>query len=97
MTDDQYPQEPLEKEEEEAVEIGPPGTVPSLPARMALRQRAGGLVVPVITTLLAFAVGGLVVLATGHNPFTTYKAIFNGTGLNWFFPWVTGLARANAA
>ena len=97
MTDDGYPQEPLEKQEEEAVEIGPEGTPPSLAARMALRQRAGGLVVPVITTLLAFAVGGLVVLATGHNPFTTYKAIFNGTGLNWFFPWVTGLARANAA
>ncbi len=97
MSDDQFPQEPPEKQEEELAEIGPEGTVPSLAARMALAQRAGGLVVPVITTLLAFSIGGLVVLATGHNPLTTYKAIFNGTGLNWFFPWVTGLARANAA
>jgi simple sugar transport system permease protein len=30
-------------------------------------------------------IGGLVVLATGHNPLSTYKAIFNGTGLGWFF------------
>ena len=28
------------------------------------------------------------ILVTGHNPLSTYKAIFNGTGLNWFFPWV---------
>ncbi len=97
MTDDQFPQEPLEKQEEEAVETGAPGTMPSLAARMALGQRAGGLVVPIVTTLFAFSIGGLVVLATGHNPLTTYKAIFNGTGLNWFFPWVTGVERANAA
>jgi ABC-type uncharacterized transport system permease subunit len=29
--------------------------------------------------------GGIVVLSTGHNPVTTYKAIFEGSGLNWFF------------
>ena len=41
---------------------------------------------PLITTLLAFLIGGLVVVVTtGHNPLSTYKAIFNGTGLNWFF------------
>ena len=40
--------------------------------------------------LLAFVVGGLVVLITGHNPISTYKAIFDGTGLNWFFPWTSG-------
>ena len=39
--------------------------------------------------LVAFFVGGLVVLFTGHNPIDTYKAIFNGTGLNWFFPWIS--------
>ena len=27
----------------------------------------------------------------------TYKAIFNGTGLNWLFPWTTGADRATAA
>ena len=77
-------------------EHGPPPVAPlvSEPGRKFNPQ---GLIVSIITTTLAFLVGGLVVLATGHNPFTTYKAIFNGTGLNWFFPWVTGLARANAA
>ena len=39
-----------------------------------------------MTAVVAFLMGGLVVLATGHNPFSTYKAIFNGTGLNWLFP-----------
>jgi simple sugar transport system permease protein len=39
-----------------------------------------------MTTILAFFIGGLVVLATtGKNPLTTYKAIFEGAGLNWFF------------
>ena len=35
--------------------------------------------------MLAFLIGGLVVLVTtGKNPLTTYKAIFEGAGLNWF-------------
>ena len=38
-----------------------------------------------ITTLLAFMMGGLVVALTGKNPFKVYHAIWNGTGLNWFF------------
>jgi simple sugar transport system permease protein len=38
-----------------------------------------------LTALLAFLIGGIVVLATGHNPIKTYRAIFDGTGLNWFF------------
>jgi simple sugar transport system permease protein len=71
---------------------------PSVAARFALYQRAGGIVTPLITAALAFAVGGLVVLAsTGKNPLSTYQAIFNGTGLKWLFPWVTGAARAQAA
>ena len=36
-------------------------------------------------------------LATGHNPLSTYQSIFNGTGLNWLFPWVSGSERATAA
>src|SRR6478736_5951415 len=35
--------------------------------------------------LLAFMMGGLVVALTGKNPFKVYHAIWNGTGLNWFF------------
>ena len=47
--------------------------------------------------LVAFLVGGLVVLITGHDPIATYKAIFNGTGLNWFFPWISDEDRTIAA
>src|SRR5438552_18554645 len=48
-------------------------------------QRAGGLAPPVLTALMAFLVSGIVVLASGHNPWRTYQAIFEGAGLNWFF------------
>ena len=66
-----------------------PDAMPSMAARLDLYQRAGGVITPVLTALFAFFVGGLVVLfTTGKNPIDTYKAIFNGTGLNWFFPWV---------
>ena len=50
-----------------------------------------------MTALIAFVIAGLVVMITGHNPLTTYKAIFNGTGLNWLFPWVSGSERQTAA
>jgi simple sugar transport system permease protein len=51
--------------------------------------RIGGILVPIFATILAFFVGGIVVAATGHNPLGAYKAIFEGTGLTWFFeiPW----------
>ena len=58
---------------------------PSVAERLAFYQRAGGVVTPLLTTLIAFFMGGLVVLATGHNPLRTYQAIWNGTGLQWFF------------
>jgi len=69
------------------VEGQPPGEWAPGPAqRLAIWQRAGGLFVPLLTTLLAFFIGGLVVLiTTGKNPLRTYKAIFEGSGLNWFF------------
>jgi ABC-type uncharacterized transport system permease subunit len=70
---------------------------PSVAQRLAVYQRAGGIVTPVITALIAFVIGGLVVLASGSNPLSTYRAIFDGTGLNWLFPWVTGSARTFAA
>ena len=58
---------------------------PSVAERYAIAQKAGGLAVPLLTTILAFLIGGLVVLATtGKNPLSTYKAIFEGAGLNWF-------------
>jgi ABC-type uncharacterized transport system permease subunit len=80
-----------------AGEPGPEVAAITPAARLAGYVRGGGIVVPVLTTLLAFFVGGLVILVTGHNPLSTYKAIFNGTGLNWFFPWTSGDDRATAA
>jgi len=44
-----------------------------------------GAIAPLITTAIALLMGGLVVVLTGKNPFKVYHAIFNGTGLNWFF------------
>jgi simple sugar transport system permease protein len=63
---------------EQAAETG------TLAARISLRQRSGGILVPVMTAVVAFLIGGAVVAATGHNPFTTYNDILNGAGLNWF-------------
>ena len=58
---------------------------PSFVERYAIAQKAGGVAVPLLTTVLAFLIGGLVVLiTTGKNPINTYKAIFEGAGLNWF-------------
>ena len=72
----------------------PEGRLPdpqeSFGQRLALAQRAGGLVAPLLTVVIAFVMGGLVVLiTTGKNPIETYRAIFEGAGLNWFFqiPW----------
>ena len=73
------------------------GDAPTIATRLALAQRAGGLVGPILTTALAFLVGGLVVLASGANPFSTYRAILDGSGLNWLFPWVRGADRSFAA
>jgi ABC-type uncharacterized transport system permease subunit len=60
-------------------------------------MRGGGVIVPLLTALLAFLIGGLVVLVTGHDPIATYRAIFEGTGFQWLFPWVTGDERELAA
>jgi len=57
----------------------------SAAARLDRWQRAGGVVAPVMTAVLAFLVGGLVVLATGSNPIEVYKGIWSGTGLEWFY------------
>jgi ABC-type uncharacterized transport system permease subunit len=72
----------------------PPGTVA---VTQWFSTRLGGILVPIAATVLAFLIGGLVVAITGNNPVSAYKAIFEGTGLNWFFPWVTGESRDEAA
>ena len=53
----------------------PPTTVAG---RLDLLHRAGGISVPLATGVLAFAIGGLVVLASGHNPFLAYRDILQG-------------------
>jgi general nucleoside transport system permease protein len=47
-------------------------------------SKLGGLLFPLAAAVLAFFVGGVVVVATGNDPFAAYKAIFEGTGLTWF-------------
>jgi ABC-type uncharacterized transport system permease subunit len=75
------------------------GAQPSLTVASKLSGylRAGGIVTPLATALIAFFIGGLVVAVTGSNPFTTYKAIFEGSGLNWLFPWISSEDRTIAA
>ncbi|HET6547817.1 MAG TPA: hypothetical protein VFG79_05155, partial [Solirubrobacter sp.] len=75
-------------------ELPPEATVAS---RMATFLRGGGILAPLVTVFIAFIAGGLVVLVTGHDPIATYKAIFNGTGLNWIFPWTSAEDRTIAA
>jgi len=76
--------------------VPPPEREPSTLRRMMLGH-GPGLATSLMTTVLAFLIGGLVVLATGNNPLSTYRGIFNGTGLNWFFPWIGGFERETAA
>jgi ABC-type uncharacterized transport system permease subunit len=68
---------------------------PLTPAsRLAAWQRAGGIITPVITVLFAFLIGGVVIAATGHNPFQAYWDIIKGAGLNWLaHPWDTDIAH----
>ena len=74
----------------------PQGTI-TVASRMSGYLRGGGVMIPIVTALMAFFVGGLVVAAAGANPIDTYQAIFNGSGLNWLFPWVSGDDRVIAA
>ena len=78
-------------------EPGPEGGGQTSAARLAAYVQGGGVIVPLLTVLLAFLAGGLVILFTGHNPLSTYKAIFDGTGLNWLLPWTSSADRPAAA
>jgi general nucleoside transport system permease protein len=65
--------------------------------RLSTYLRGGGIITPILTVLVAFVVGGLVVLFTGHNPLDTYRAIWEGTGLNWPYLKITGSEDAVVA
>jgi len=69
----------------EPLDHDPEAYAPSVAKQLAFYQRAGGIITPLMTAVFAFLMGGIVVAATGHNPVRTYKAIFEGAGLNWFF------------
>jgi simple sugar transport system permease protein len=77
--------------------VGEGGGTVTVASRLSGFMHGGGILMPVVTAALAFFVGGLVVLAAGANPISTYKAIFEGSGLNWLFPWVSGDDRVIAA
>ena len=62
-----------------------------------IRARAPGILLPIATTVLAFFVGGLVVAVTGHDPIAAYRAIFDGTGITYIFPWTPEADKAFAA
>ncbi len=62
-----------------------------------LTERLGGAAVPIAATVLAFLIGGLVVVIQGGNPLSAYRAIFEGTGLNYVFPWLDDGDRSRAA
>ena len=75
------------------VEAAPPETVA---ARFDLFQRTGGIMVPLVTALIAFLIGGVIVAATGHNPITAYWDIAKGAGLNWFGHFATSTTSTSA-
>jgi general nucleoside transport system permease protein len=77
-------------------DAGGPGTI-TVASRLSGFMRGGGVFLPLVTAFLAFLVGGVVVAAAGANPIDTYNAIFEGSGLNWLFPWVSGDDRTLAA
>ena len=75
-------------------EPGTPGGARAVAGWFA--SRLGGILVPAAATVLAFVVGGIVVVATGYDPLGAYKAIFEGTGLNWPLT-VVGIGNRAAA
>jgi simple sugar transport system permease protein len=63
-----------------------PGAVPPPSMHFASRfDGLSGIIAPLITVFIAFLMGGLVIALTGKNPIKVYHAIWNGTGLEWFF------------
>jgi general nucleoside transport system permease protein len=63
-------------------------TPPRLAARLGRSGRAGAAVTPLLSTIVALLLAGLVVLATtGKNPLPIYRGILDGTGLPWLVHW----------
>ena len=79
-------EEELQAEAEEST--GAAATSPA--ALTAFRRGVSGVAVPIITAVIAFIGGGLIVLATGHDPLTTYHRSSTG-------PASTGCSRGSPA
>jgi simple sugar transport system permease protein len=81
----------------------PPEAAPepsTFAGRLALSQRAGGIVVPIVTVLFAFVMSFIVLAATQrsfHTAALAFKEIWEGTGLNWIFHPTTNLITSIAA
>jgi general nucleoside transport system permease protein len=99
VSDDEREIQPLETLPEDTGGLGPESRPQlSLAARYGLSQKAAGVLAPVLTAALAFLIGGAVILiTTGKSPLNVYKAIFDGSGLNWFLPWISADERTLAA
>jgi general nucleoside transport system permease protein len=72
---------------EEEFEEQPPARVPS-PQENIGKPKLGfvkGVLPSLLTVLLAFLVSGIAIAAIGKDPVKVYRAIFDGTGLVWFF------------
>jgi simple sugar transport system permease protein len=81
----------------------PPEQVPpeatTFAGSLALKQRAGGIVVPIMTVLFALVMSFIVLAATQHSVHTAllaFKQIFEGSGLNWIFHPTTNLLDISA-
>jgi general nucleoside transport system permease protein len=75
-----------ELNEEDFEEAPPPGQ-PS-PQQNVGKPRLGfvkGVLPSLLTVLLAFLVSGIAIAVIGKDPVKVYRAIFDGTGLVWFF------------
>jgi ABC-type uncharacterized transport system permease subunit len=72
----------------------------SFATSLALKQRAGGIIVPIITLVFAFVMSWVVLAATQHSvhkALLAYRDIFNGAGLNWIFHPTTNVITSIAA
>jgi simple sugar transport system permease protein len=50
-----------------------------------------------LSVFAALAVTAMIIAVTGHDPLSTFQAIFEGSGLNWLLPWTSGAGRETAA
>jgi simple sugar transport system permease protein len=70
------------------VESPPPGAPDAATPESRWLDRLDGVLAPIITVVLAFLISGVVVYLTTRDlgdTLETYRAIFRGSGLSWFF------------